>query len=78
MAGAVKYINYMTAEEYDPPYLECSGYDTKQSDCEALIMHEIWEIRNTLSLPLLPGPFWSGVLAPDRVMSFGQIQRFDI
>ena len=27
-----------------------------------------------LLLPLLPGPLWSGVIAPDRVLSMGQIE----
>ena len=26
------------------------------------------------SLPLLPGPLWSGVVVPDRVLSMGQIE----
>ena len=36
-------------------------------------MLELWEIRSTPSLPLLPGPLWPGVVAPDRVPSMGQI-----
>ena len=27
------------------------------------------------SLPLLPGPLWLGVVAPDRVLSMGQIEQ---
>ena len=44
---------------------ECPGYDTKQPD------EELWRIRSTPSLPLLPGPLWSGVVAPDRALSMG-------
>ena len=33
------------------------------------VMRELWGIRNTPSLPLLPGPLWPGVVAPDRVLS---------
>ena len=51
-----------------------SGYDCKQSDGEAWVMLELWEIL--LLLP--PGPLWSGVVAPDRVSSMGQIKLFDI
>ena len=40
-----------------------SSYRTKQS---------------TPSLPLLPGPFWPGVVAPDMVQSMGHVKLFDI
>ena len=29
-------------------------------------------------LPLLPSPLWPGVVAPDSVLSMGQIELFDI
>ena len=35
-------------------------------------MLEIWEIR--CLLPSLLGPLWPGVVAPDRVISMGQIE----
>ena len=50
-----------------PPSNECPRYDTKQSDGEVPVMLELWGIWNTSSLPLLSGPFWLGVIAPDRV-----------
>ena len=50
---------------------ECPGYDTKQSDGEFPVIPGLWGIRNTPSLPLLPGPLWPGVVAPDRVLSMG-------
>ena len=31
-------------------------------------------LERTPSLPLLPGPFWHGMGAPDRVLSMGQIE----
>ena len=34
----------------------CSVYDTKQSDGEASVSLEIWGMRSTPLLPLLPGP----------------------
>ena len=46
-------------------------YDTKQSDDELPVMLGLWEIRSTPSLPLLPGPLWPGVVAPDRALSIG-------
>ena len=39
-------------------------------------MLELWGMRSTLSL--LPGSLWPGVVAPDRVLSMGQIELFDI
>ena len=33
---------------------------------------------STLSLPLFPGSLWSGVVAPDRVLSMGQLELLDI
>ena len=45
---------------------ECPRYDTKQSDSKVPVMLELWEVQSTPSLPLLPDPLWSGVVAPDR------------
>ena len=38
----------------------------------------LWIIWSTLSLPLIPGPFSSGVVASDRIQSMGQIELFNI
>ena len=46
----------------------------KPSDGETPIMLELWEMQSTPLLPLLPGPHWSGVVAPDRLISLGQIE----
>ena len=54
-----------------PPANECPGYDTKQSDGEVPAMLELWGMQSTPSLPLLPGPLWPGVVAPDRALSMG-------
>ena len=32
---------------------------------------------STPSLPLLPGPLWPEIVAPDRVIAIGQIELFD-
>ena len=57
---------------------ECPKYDTKQSDGETPVMLEFWGMQSTPSLPVLPGPLCSGVVAPGRVLSMGQIELFDI
>ena len=36
-----------------------------------------WEICCTLSLPLLPGSLWTGVVVPVKVQSMGQIELFN-
>ena len=54
------------------------GYDTKQSDGETSGMLELWGIWSTPSLPLLPRPLWLRIVAPDRVLSIGQIEPFGI
>ena len=50
---------------------ECPVYDTKQSDGEVPAVLELWGMQSTPSLPLLPGPLWPGVVAPDRALSIG-------
>ena len=37
-------------------------------------MLEPWGMQSNPSLPLLPGALWPGVVAPDRVISMGQIE----
>ena len=64
-AGAVEYTDYFSAEWKDP-YTECPGYDTNQYDGEVPVMLELWGMQSTPSLPSLPGPLWSGVVAPDK------------
>ena len=46
-------------------------YDTKQSDGEVPAELELWGMRSNPSLPLLSGPLWPGVVAPDRALSMG-------
>ncbi len=41
-------------------------------------MVELWGMWSTSSLPSLPGPLWPEVVAPDWVLSIGQIELFDI
>ena len=37
-------------------------------------MLELWGIQGTSLLPSLPDTLWPGVVAPDRVLSVGQIE----
>ena len=53
---------------------ECPLNDTKQSDGEAPVMLELWRIQTTPLLPSHPGPLWTGVVEPDRVLPMGQIE----
>ena len=39
---------------------------------------QFWGMWSTLSLPLLLGPLWPEVVAPDSVLSMGQIELSDI
>ena len=45
-----------------PPPKECPGYDTKQSNGEALVMLGLWGMGSTPSLPSPPGPLGPGVM----------------
>ena len=65
LAGAVEYTDCTSA--VPPPPNKSPGYETKQSNGETLVMLELWGVQNTPSLPLLPGPLWPGVVAPDRL-----------
>ena len=53
-------------------------YDSQESDGEAPVMPEFWEVQIILSLPSLPDSFRSGVIALDSVLLIGQIELFDI
>ena len=46
----------------------------KQSDDQVPVMLELWRMRSTPSLTLLPDPLWLGVVALDRVISISKIE----
>ena len=54
---------------------ECPGYDTKESDGKAPLIPEHWEMQNNSLLSSVPAPLKPGVVAPDKVLSIGQIER---
>ena len=73
-SGAVQYTDCIPAEGRRFCTNNCPGYDTKQSDGKDTVKLELWGMRCIPSLPLLPGPLWPGVVAPDRVLSMGPIK----
>ena len=73
LARAVEYADCISAEGEDYPN-ECP----KQSDGEASVIMELSGMWSISSLPSLPGPLWLRVVAPDRVLSMGQMEQFDI
>ena len=60
-AGAIEYTNCN----------KCPGYDTKQSDGEGPVMLGLWGMWSTPSMPLLPGPLWPSMVAPDKGPIYG-------
>ena len=73
-AGVVDYTDCISAEGWDRSPNECPNYDTEQSDGEVPVMLELCEMRSTPSTPMLSGPLWPRVEAPDRVLSMSQIE----
>ena len=69
----LKWFNAIKPYQTKPPN-ECPVYDTKKSDSKASVMLELLEMWSTPLLPSLPGPLWTGVKAPDKLLSMGQIE----
>ena len=65
--GAIEYTDCISAIAN-----ECLRYEIKQSDGQTQAL-EILGMRSTYSLPLLPGPLWPRAVAPDMVLSIGQL-----
>ena len=64
--GAFEYTDCFSAEGGKTPN-KCPGYDINPSDGEAPVILELWGLWNTPLLPLLLGPLWPRVVAPERV-----------
>ena len=73
-ARAVDNVDCFFAEGWDPNKRVSWIYDNKQSDGEVPVMLRLWGMRSIPSLQLLPGPLESEVVAPDMVLSMGQIE----
>ena len=71
LAEAVEFTDHLCGGVRPLPN-KCPGYDIKQSDGEAPVMMELWVMQSTPLLPLLPGPLWLGLVAPDRALFMGQ------
>ena len=57
-----------------PPRNEYPIYDARHTNGEVPVMLELWGIRSSPSLPSLSGPLRPAVVAPNRVLSMGQIE----
>ena len=69
---------HLCREVRSHPYNECPGYDIKQSDDEAPVILELWGMWTTPHIAIVPRSTLARVVAPDRVLSKGQIELFDI
>ena len=56
------------------PPQQVSWYNIIQSDSEVSVMLSLWEMRSTPLLPSLPGSLRFKVVAPDMVLSMGEIE----
>ena len=66
-AEAVEFTDCISAEGRDFPN-ECPAYDTKKSDSEAPGMLEL------RGMPSFSSPLWPRVVAPNWILSIGQIE----
>ena len=74
-AGAVEDTDCFSAEsQHPPPQNEYSGYDSKQSNGEVLVMLELWRMWSTPSLLSPSGPLLPGVVASYNRLSFVKIR----
>ena len=60
-AGVSEYTDSISAEDKTSP-----SSVLNMTDGDILVMLELWGMRNTPSLPLLPGPLWPGLVVPDK------------
>ena len=71
--GTVEYTDYSLQRGKTTPN-EFPEYDAKRFDGEVPAVLELWGMQSTPSLPSLQGLLRPGVVAPDRVISMGQIE----
>ena len=70
--------NLENSQNSKTPANEYPVYDNKRSNCETPVMLELWGMQSTHWLLVLPGLLWPEVVAPEMVLSMGQIELFDI
>ena len=68
-AGAVEYTLAGPLQREKTPLT--SVLDMTLNNQMVRFQLELWGMRSTPSLPLLPGRLWPGVVAPDRALSLG-------
>ena len=71
-------LNTPNAEGKSLPTCEIPRYDTKQSDGEAQGILQFWGQRTIPLFPLLPGPLWPEIVAPDRVLAMSEIELIEL
>ena len=71
LLAVVTFSNIFAQSAEAVEYNECPRYDTKHPDGEVPVILGLWGMWSTPSLPLLPGPLWPSVVAPDRALSMG-------
>ena len=70
--GLLRHLHLSRGLRHPPN--ECLRYDSKQSDGEVPVMHELWGIQGTPSLTSLTGPLYPGVVVPDRFLFMGPLK----
>ena len=79
IAWSAETLEYADSKGVRPPpnANECPGYHIKQSEGESSML-ELWRKHIIHSLQTLPGPLWLWVVVPERDLSMGQIEMFNI
>ena len=73
---AVEHADFISAEGRDSS-TSILDLTPSKNDGEVPLMPKHWEMRSALSLHSLTGTLGPEVVAPDRVLSMGQIELFD-
>ena len=74
-AGAVEYTDCFFADGQDPSPTSVLYMTLNNLMMNSPVMLELWGIQSTPSFPSSLSPLWPGVgVAPDRVLSMGQIE----
>ena len=77
-AGAVEYTDCIFAEGLDHPPMSVLAMILNNLMVRFQSCWCLGEYRLPFLLPSLPGSFWFGVVAPEIILSMGEIELFDI